>query len=68
MAQHLNTANNIAEPDDFYEELIAVHDGLTDEQSMKLNAKLILILANHIGDRNVLSEALQCGKNSYQKI
>ena len=44
--------------DDFYEMLIDAHQGLTDEQSAVLNAKLILLLANHIGDLSVLREAL----------
>ncbi len=46
----LNTEANIAAPDDFYERLIATHRGLTDAQSALVNAKLILLLANHIGD------------------
>lgn len=54
----LNTAANIARPDDFYEALIAAHDGLSDDESAALNARLILLLANHIGDQAVLAEAL----------
>jgi len=55
---HLNTSANIAGPDDFYAELLATHEGLSKAESDALNARLILILANHIGDRAVLSEAL----------
>lgn len=55
----LNTHANIARPDDFYQELIDLHRDLNDEQSRALNAKLILLLANHIGDMDVLSEAMQ---------
>ena len=44
--------------DEFYEHLIEAHNGLTDEQSEALNARLILLLANHIGDLKVLREAL----------
>ncbi|TNF59496.1 MAG: DUF2783 domain-containing protein [Burkholderiales bacterium] len=44
--------------DDFYEALIEAHRDLSDEQSEMLNARLILILANHIGDIGVLREAL----------
>lgn len=44
--------------DDFYEALIDTHRGLTDDQSELLNAKLVLLLANHIGDLTVLREAL----------
>jgi Protein of unknown function (DUF2783) len=55
---HLNTKANIADPDGFYAELLAVHEGLDDQASAALNARLILTLANHIGDRDVLREAL----------
>ena len=48
--------------DDFYEALIDAHNGLTDEQSEALNARLILVLANHIGDLRVLREALQAAQ------
>jgi hypothetical protein len=50
--------------DDFYEALIEAHHGLTDEHSEALNARLILVLANHIGDLRVLREALQAAKAS----
>lgn len=55
----LNTAPNLPAPDDFYEALIEAHRGLSDEQSAALNARLILLLANHIGDLEVLREALR---------
>lgn len=54
----LNTESAIAEPDDFYAALIEMHRGLTPEQSEMVNARLILLLANHIGDLDVLKEAL----------
>lgn len=54
----LNTKPNIPGPDEFYAELIQSHDGLSDDESAALNARLILLLANHIGDRSVLSEAI----------
>jgi len=54
----LNTESNIASPDDFYEELIDLHRDLTDEQSALVNAKLILLFANHIGDMEVLRAAM----------
>ncbi len=44
--------------DDFYEALIDTHRELTDEQSAMVNAKLVLLLANHIGDIGVLREAM----------
>ena len=54
----LNTQPNIAKSDDFYQDLIDMHRDLGDEQSLSVNAKLILLLANHIGDTDVLSEAM----------
>jgi hypothetical protein len=55
----LNVEPNIARPDDFYEALIDLHRGLTPEQSAKVNAKLVLLLANHVGDMDVLRQALE---------
>ncbi|GHF07300.1 hypothetical protein GCM10016455_30410 [Aliiroseovarius zhejiangensis] len=49
---------NINRADDFYAELLAAHEGLSKDDSDALNARLILILANHIGDREVLSQAV----------
>lgn len=53
----LITTPNIAKPDDFYQELLALHEGHSDADSEALNARLVLILANHIGDPDVLREA-----------
>lgn len=58
----LNTQPNIAAPDDFYEALIALHRDLSDAQSALVNAKLILLLANHIGDPAVLREAMRAAR------
>ena len=49
---------NIARPDDFYAQLVALHDGLDQRESAVVNAKIILMLANHIGDEAVLYEVL----------
>ena len=49
---------SLADPDGFYSKLIELHEGLSQEASNKLNAKLILMLANHIGDDEVLEDAL----------
>lgn len=54
----LNVEPNFANADDFYEALIHAHRELTDAQSHKMNAKLVLLLANHIGDMNVLRDAM----------
>ncbi len=48
--------------DDFYESLIDAHRNLTDEQSRLVNARLVLLLANHIGDLGVLQEALAAAR------
>jgi hypothetical protein len=49
----------IADPDGFYEELIASQRDLSDAEAALMNAKLVLTLANQVGDREVLHEALQ---------
>ncbi|MEJ1156961.1 DUF2783 domain-containing protein [Prosthecomicrobium sp. N25] len=54
----LVTTPNIDGPDDFYAELLAAHQGLDKAESDAFNARLILLMANHIGDREVLREAL----------
>jgi hypothetical protein len=54
----LVTDPNIPGPDDFYAELLAAHQGLSKPESDAFNARLILLMANHIGDRQILSEAL----------
>ena len=48
----------IADPDGFYAELVALYDGLDAEAQMAASARLILLLANHIGDREVLRSAI----------
>lgn len=70
----LNLQPNFAEPgkryfqtfspgDDFYEALIETHSDLSDEQSALVNAKLVLLLSNHIGDLDVLREAMQLARS-----
>ncbi len=59
---NLNTEPNIASPDDFYAELLAAHEGLSKAESDAMNARLILLLANHVGDRKVLREALDLAR------
>ena len=60
----LNTQPNLESPDDFYEALIEVHRELSADQSQQLNASLILLLANHIGQQTVLTQALQTARDS----
>ncbi|WP_298233803.1 DUF2783 domain-containing protein [uncultured Azohydromonas sp.] len=54
----LVTEPNLDAPDDFYEALIDTHRDLSPEASHALNARLILLLANHIGRLDVLRQAL----------
>ena len=58
MANKLRTELGVDNPDDFYARLIELHEGLSSEESHKMNAKVILMLANHIGDTDVLYEVL----------
>ncbi len=55
----LNTTPNLANPDAFYQRLVELHQNCGEEQSRLINASLILLLANHIGDAAVLEEAMQ---------
>ncbi len=48
--------------DEFYEALMAAHEGLTDDQSARLNARLVLLLANQVADINTLKKALAAAK------
>lgn len=59
----LVTTPNIPRPDDFYAELLALHEGLSKAESDAVNARLILILANHIGDRSVLAQAMAAARD-----
>lgn len=53
---------NLADPDGIYARLIAAHDGLDKAESDALNARLILILINHVGDGAVIKQALQAAR------
>ncbi len=55
---------HIPDPDTFYAELIAGQRDLSDEQADMMLAKLVLILANHVGDRRVLSEAIELARDN----
>lgn len=58
----LNLNANIIDPDGFYDDLLGAHEGLSKEESDAFNARLILILANHVGDRKILRDALETAK------
>lgn len=59
----LVTKPNIADADGFYAKLLSTHRGLTEVQSHALNARLVLILANHIGESDVLDAALELARD-----
>jgi hypothetical protein len=58
----LMTEARIEDPDGFYEELVGSQRELDDEAAERMNARLILLLANHVGDREVLSEAIRIAR------
>lgn len=59
----LNTEPNLAAPDDVYALLVDAHRDLDPEQSRLVNAKLILLLANHVGDIAVIAEAVAAARD-----
>jgi hypothetical protein len=77
MTSRLNLQSNIGQPglrqrhaygpgDDFYDALISAHRGLSDEQSELMQARLVLLLANHIGDLDVLREAVALARRGVE--
>jgi Protein of unknown function (DUF2783) len=63
----LNRQPNIEDPDGLYAAIIDAHAGLSDAESAALDARLVLLLANHIGDEAVLREALGVARKSIGK-
>lgn len=61
----LDLTPRITRPDDLYEKLILAHEGLSDRESMKLNAKLVLILANQIGDAEIIGQAIELASDGF---
>ena len=58
----MKTTLNQQDADGFYEQLLDAHVGLDEEQSALLNARLVLLLANHVGDARVLKECVEAAK------
>jgi hypothetical protein len=58
----LSTSSNFAKPDDAFRMIVEAHRGFSDAQSADLDAALVLVLANHIGDLDVLREAIELAK------
>ncbi len=58
----VNLEPGLEDPDGFYEELLEAHEGLGTEQSFELNARLVMILANQIGNRELLCRCIQLAR------
>jgi hypothetical protein len=58
----MKTEPNLQDADSFYEQLLDAHQGLSREQSELLNARLILLLANQVGDAQVLKECIEAAR------
>ncbi len=58
----MKTTQNFSDHDAFYEQLLAAHEGLTETQSAQLNARLILLLANQVGEQKVLAECIAAAR------
>jgi len=58
----LSTGSNFAKPDDAFRAIVEAHRGLSEAESADLDAALVLVLANHIGDLDVLHEAIALAK------
>jgi len=58
----MKTELNLKDADGFYERLLDAHAGFTPEQSQLMNARLILLLANQLGDDEVLAECIEAAR------
>lgn len=58
----MKTTLNLQDADGFYEQLLDAHEGLTEQQSALLNARLVMLLANQIGDARVLKECVEAAR------
>ncbi|MDQ0315951.1 DUF2783 domain-containing protein [Amorphus orientalis] len=64
MTKHLVTESRFPNPDAAFQTIVDAHRGLSEEQSADVNTRLVLLLANHIGDLEVLEEAISVAKES----
>ena len=60
----MRTDPNIPDPDGFYAALVAAHEGLSEADSAELNAKLVLLLANQVGDQQTLIECITAARET----
>jgi hypothetical protein len=66
MKPRLRTTSGLTQPDEFYAELIDLHRGLSEAQSRLLDAKLVLLLANQIGDLTLLRQAMAAAREGIE--
>jgi hypothetical protein len=59
----MKTQSNMQDPDGFYESLLDAHEGLSSEQSQLFNVRLIMLLANQVGDAKVLAECVTAARH-----
>jgi hypothetical protein len=62
----LTLASNLGDPDGFYEELINCQRDMSDDEAGMFQARLLLVLANHVGDREVLTAAMRVARGDPQ--
>jgi hypothetical protein len=63
----MKTQPNMQDPDGFYENLLDAHEGLTAEESQLFNVRLIMLLANQVGDAKVLADCVSAARNLPEK-
>jgi Protein of unknown function (DUF2783) len=63
----MKSAPNIPDPDGFYEALVNAHENLSENDSTALNARLVLLLANQVGDQNVLLECIAAARENLMR-
>jgi hypothetical protein len=61
----MNANPNIPDPDGFYAALIQAHEGLSEAQSAELNARLVFLLANQLGDQQVLLDCVAAARKPF---
>jgi hypothetical protein len=67
MAGALRRTLNLVQPDDVYSAIVDAHKGLSEEQCRAFDARLILLLANHVGDEAAIREALELARQSLEE-
>ena len=63
----MRTDPNIPDPDGFYAALVSAHEGLSEAQSAELNARLVFLLANQVGDQQQLHDCVAAAREAFGK-